>query len=122
MTLMPPEGTPPVEVRYTSEFKRNVRRLLKRYRQIRNDIQPVIDQLEQGETPGDQMTETGYAVFKARAKNTDARKGKSGGYRVIYYLRTAERVILVTVYSKLEQGDISSGAIRRIIAEYEQSK
>lgn len=32
------EGTPPVEVRYTSEFKRNIRRLLKRYRRIRGDI------------------------------------------------------------------------------------
>ncbi len=117
---MPREGTPRVEVRYTSEFKRNVRRLSKRYRHIRSDIQPVIELLEQGDTLGDQMTGTGFVVFKVRAKNSDARKGKSGGYRVIYYLKTAERIILITVYSKLEQGDISSGSVKEIIAEYEQ--
>ena len=44
---MPNESkTPPTrEVRFTPEFKRNLRQLAKKYRWIRSDIQPVIDAL-----------------------------------------------------------------------------
>ncbi|GAB5536329.1 MAG: hypothetical protein Rubg2KO_25780 [Rubricoccaceae bacterium] len=63
------------------------------------------------------MTQTGHVVYKVRLANSDARRGKSGGYRMIYYARTAERVVLVTIYSKSDQGDISAAAIRQIIKE-----
>ncbi len=38
---------------------------------IPEDIQPVIEQLEQGELPGDRITGVGYAVFKLRVRNND---------------------------------------------------
>ena len=41
---------------------------------------------------------------------------------MIYYLKTREYVVLITIYSKTEQGDVSSNTIRRIIAEYEKTK
>ncbi len=34
-----------MEIRYTSEFKRNIRQLAKKYRHIRSDIESVIEQL-----------------------------------------------------------------------------
>ena len=104
-----------VEVLFTSEFKRSLRRLAKRYRNIRRDLEPVVDQLALGETPGDRVKGTGYVVYKVRVPNSDARRGKSGGYRVLYYVETAERVILVTIYSKSDQGDISASVLRQII-------
>jgi mRNA-degrading endonuclease RelE of RelBE toxin-antitoxin system len=70
-------------------FSRNLRTLAKKYRHIRNDIQPIIEQLEQGEFPGDQIPEIGYVVFKLRVRNSDTQKGKSGGYRLIYYVKTS---------------------------------
>ncbi len=106
-------------VEYTPEFKRNLRLLARRYRHIRSDISPVIEALHRGETPGTQVPGTSYTVFKVRAKNTDARKGKSGGYRIIYFLPTPQEVILVTVYSKSDQSDISPERIRQIILESE---
>jgi hypothetical protein len=60
-----------------------------------------------------------YEVFKVRAKNSDARKGKSGGYRLIYYIKSGSEVVLVTVYSKTEQADIAPEDIRQIILELE---
>ena len=72
-------------VEYTPEFKRNLRLLARRYRHIRSDLSPIIEALRRGETPGTQVPGTTYTVFKVRAKNTDARKGKSGGYRIIYF-------------------------------------
>ena len=79
-----------------------------------------IERLEQGETPGDQVQGTRRLVYKARIRNTDRQRGKSGGYRVIYYLRTVDRVILLAIYSKTEQADISAAEIRRMIEDYEQ--
>ncbi len=113
---------PLIQVEASPTFNRNLRALAKKYRNIRNDIQPVIEQLEQGELPGDQISISGvgYAVFKLRVRNSDTQKGKSGGYRLIYYVKTAMGIILLTVYAKSEQVDIAADDIRSIIAEYEQ--
>ncbi|MCP2729403.1 hypothetical protein NJ959_13165 [Symplocastrum sp. BBK-W-15] len=53
-------------------------------------------------------------------RNSDTQKGKSGGYRLIYYVQTATGIILLTVYTKSEQVDIGAEDIRNIIIEYEQ--
>jgi mRNA-degrading endonuclease RelE of RelBE toxin-antitoxin system len=60
----------------------------------------------------------GYSVFKVRIKNSNNQKGKSGGYRFIYYLKTDTQIVLITVYSKSDQGDISVETIHRIIANF----
>lgn len=75
---------PAVQVQFSAEFKSQLRSLAKRYRQIRNDVQPLIEQLQRGEFPGDQISGTGFTVFKVRIKNSDIRKGKRAGYRVVY--------------------------------------
>jgi mRNA-degrading endonuclease RelE of RelBE toxin-antitoxin system len=109
----------PLQVTFTPEFKRNLRQLGKKYRHIKSDLQPVIDQLASGSKPGDQVTGVRYEVFEVRAKNSDASKGKSGGYRLIYYVKSETERVLVTVYSKTEQGDIAPGDIRQIIIDLE---
>ena len=42
-------------VSYSDAFKRQLKRLSRRYRHIRADVQPIIEQLEAGQTPGDQV-------------------------------------------------------------------
>lgn len=96
---MPSEPADQVYVEYTPEFKRNLRALAKKYRHIRSDVDPVIDQLRAGEVMGDQVARTRYTIFKMRVRNSDIRKGKRSGYRLIYHLKTAINVILVTIYS-----------------------
>lgn len=102
-------------------FNRNIRNLSKKYRSIRSDVQPIIEQLERGELLGDKISGTNYAVFKLRVRNSDIQKGKSGGYRLIYYVKTATGIILLTIYTKSEQADIAADEIINIIAEYELS-
>ncbi len=110
----------PVQVEFTPEFKRNLRALSKKYRHIRSDIQPVIGQLEAGEFMGDLVPRVQYTIFKVRVRNSDIRKGKRSGYRLIYHLKSPKNLILVTLYSKLDQSDISAMQIKRIIAEFER--
>lgn len=38
---------------------------------------------------------------------------------MIYYLKTPSNIILVTIYSKLEQTDIAAKQIRQILKEFE---
>jgi mRNA-degrading endonuclease RelE of RelBE toxin-antitoxin system len=66
---------PLIQVEVSPTFNRNLRVIAKKYRSIRNDIQPVIEQLEPGELPGDQIPDIGYAVFKLRVRNSDTQKG-----------------------------------------------
>ncbi len=107
----------PREVRFTPEFKRNLRQLAKKYRRIRADIQPILDVLVQGKLPGDQIQGVGFQVYKVRARNSDAQRGKSGGYRIIYYLPIDTAVVLITLYSKTEQQDIEAHEIQAILQE-----
>lgn len=115
------QNEPPIiRVEFTDKFKRNLRALAKKYRSIRKDIQPIILQLEAGELPGDRIAGIDYAILKVRVTNSDIQKGKSGGYRVIYYIKTTTNIILVTIYSKLEREDISTKEIKLILTEFEQ--
>ena len=107
----------PIQVGLAPTFQKDVKRLRKKYPHIREDLQPLIDQLLNGETPGDQIQATGYTVYKVRVPNRDAQRGKSGGYRVIYYIRTPVQVILLTIYSKSEQSDTDAENIQSIIAD-----
>ncbi len=112
--------TNPIQIEASPVFRKNIRTLVKKYRNIRQDLQPVINQLEQGELLGDQISGIGYPVFKLRVKNSDINKGKSGGYRLIYYLKTSTGIVLLTIYPKSEQLDIEADEIRDIITEYQQ--
>ena len=114
MALMTNE-TPQIELVFSDEFKTRLRTLLKRYRSIRTDIQPLLNELQSGNFIGDQIPGTGYTVFKVRLKNSDIQKGKSGGYRVIYQLRGDTYILLVVIYSKSDQDDIPANQICDII-------
>lgn len=103
-------------------FERRLAQLEKRYPHVADDLLPLADELEAGGTPGDQLPGVGYVVFKERLKNSDARKGKSGGYRVIYFLESADRIVLLTVYTKSDQENISAAQISAFIEAYIASK
>jgi mRNA-degrading endonuclease RelE of RelBE toxin-antitoxin system len=109
-----------IEIALTPRFQRDLRELAKRYRSIRTDIQPLIDQLQAGEIPGDRIAGIKYQVFKVRIKNSNIQKGKSGGDRVIYYLKNAQGIILTTIYSKSDLTDVSNEIIEQAIVQYEE--
>ena len=102
---------PSIQILVTPDFQGQLRKLAKRYRNIRSDLQPLFDDLESGNCPGDQISGTTYTVFKVRVKNSDIQKGKSSGYRVIYQLRDNICILLVTLYSKSD--DLQLNAIAR---------
>lgn len=65
--------------------------------------------------PGDTVAGVGYDVYKVRLRNRSASRGKSGGFRVIYFLRQPSAIVLLTIYSKTAKVDIHASDIRDII-------
>jgi mRNA-degrading endonuclease RelE of RelBE toxin-antitoxin system len=109
----------PIQLEFSALFKRRLKGLAKKYRQIATDIQPILDQLIVGNFVGNQIPGTQYTVYKVRAKNSDAQSGKSGGYRLIYRVESPTRVVLHLIYSKSEQASVSIDDIQTAIAEYQ---
>ena len=108
-----------VSIRYSDSFKRQIKRLSRKYRHIRSDVQPILNLIDAGDAPGDKIQGMGYTIYKVRAKNSDLQRGKSAGYRIIYYLKTENDVLLVAIYSKTEQSDIGPNELLQTIREEE---
>lgn len=104
---------PKLKIQFTDVFKRQVQDLAKRYRRIKLDIQPVLDKLQSDDLVGDQIQGTGYTVFKVRIKNSDIQKGKSGGYRLIYYTKTSKNILCVLIYSKSDEDNVMAVEIKK---------
>lgn len=107
---------------YSHEFKRNVRKLIKKYPRLPEDLDEFIQRLQTGNVEGDALQHVGCEVYKARIKNSDTKKGKSGGYRIIYYCKQYEQIFLVTIYVKSEQEDVSAQKIRSIIESLKEEQ
>lgn len=108
----------PREIRLTPEFQRRLKKLAKKYPQVRTDLELLLEQISSGETPGDQISGIGFPVFKVRIKNSDNQKGKSGGYRLIYWLQLKEIAVLLDIYSKSNRADTEVSDIRQIINRF----
>ncbi|MFN6539356.1 MAG: type II toxin-antitoxin system RelE/ParE family toxin [Nostoc sp. EkiNYC01] len=110
----------PVSIRFSDEFEEELYRLSKRFRNIRSDVQPIIEQLQQGNIVGDRIAGIGeeYIVYKVRVRNSNIQKGKSAGYRLIYQVESPTSILLLTIYSKSDREDINANEIRDILADF----
>lgn len=113
-------NTSDVQIEITPEFKKNLRELKKKYRKIQEDVQTVIEQLRMGRFPGTRISGLceDCVIFKERIRNSNLQKGKSGGYRIIYLLESSSSVLLLTIYSKLDQDDIRLDRIKEILDDF----
>ena len=111
-----------VNIFYSHEFKRNVRKLIKKYPHLPDDLDEFVHRLQSGNLDGNLLQHVGFEVYKARIKNSDNKKGKSSGYRIIYYFKQDEQIFLITIYVKSEQEDVSVQKIRTIIEKWKEEQ
>jgi mRNA-degrading endonuclease RelE of RelBE toxin-antitoxin system len=79
-----------IEVEATAKFQKKIKSLEKKYRNIKDDVHPIVESLFAGELPGDRITDLNLEIYKVGVKNSNNHKGKSGGYRLIYYVKTID--------------------------------
>jgi len=115
---MPNKAGKAIRIEFTPTFKRNLKALARKYRHIRSDVQPIIEQLQAGSILGDQVQGVGYTIFKVRIRNSDIQKGKSAGYRMIYYLKANDSIILSPSTQNLIKAISQPGAFARSSTKY----
>ena len=101
-----------------SSFKHSVKRLERRFQSVKEDVREAIQQLRQNPIQG-AVIPGGHGVRKLRVRNTDVRKGKSGGYRLLYYIegQPAPVIYLLVLYFKSDQSDVTRRELRQLLDE-----
>jgi mRNA-degrading endonuclease RelE of RelBE toxin-antitoxin system len=107
-----------VEVRSTRLFDKQLKRLVQKYPLLFEDSVSLTAQIKQGQLPGDRIPNLVHEVYKVRVPNRSAKKGKSGGFRVIYYVKTGDLIGMLSIYVKTEQTDIPLSQITTLIEEF----
>jgi hypothetical protein len=107
-------------ITFTPEFKREYKRLAKKYASLDEDMKELIEELQKNPMLGKSL---GNNAFKIRLAISSKNKGKSGGARIITYLVTEENeVFLLSIYDKSEQENISDNAIKALIKTISEDK
>ncbi len=97
----------------TEPFERKLKRLAKKYKSLAKDLASIIDELSENPTMG---TAIGKDCYKVRVAISSKGKGKSGGGRLITYVRIVnETVFLMDIYDKSEQANISAKELQMLI-------
>ena len=101
------------EVLATSDFKRDSKSLLKKYKSLKTELLELIASLEEDPTQG---TPLGKDCYKIRLTIKSKVRGKSGGARIITCVKIgAGFVYLLTIYSKSEKDNISDKELNELI-------
>lgn len=102
------------EVIATEPFARKLKKLAKKHKSLKSDLSLLIDSL--AENP-EQGTSLGNHCFKVRLSIASKGKGKSGGARIITYVRILKnRLYLLDIYDKSNQATITDKELKLLIA------
>jgi mRNA-degrading endonuclease RelE of RelBE toxin-antitoxin system len=101
----------------THLFDKELKRLAKKHRSIKNDLAQLGEQLQHNPIIGDKIIENCY---KIRIALSGSNKGKSSGARLITYIYIAKKtVFLLSIYIKNEQENISDSELKELVKNIE---
>jgi len=95
-------------------FKKSAKNLSKKYKKISEDLKSLEATLRDNPEAGINI---GKNCFKIRVANSSIPKGKSGGFRVIYYYRIDDVIYLMDIYSKSDLENISEERLTEILKD-----
>lgn len=111
-----------VEIIASCNFRKEAKRLLKKYPSLKGELQDLNALLAENPTSGIPL---GYDCYKIRLAIKSKGKGKSGGARVITHVvlsirsvaTQTQRVYLLSIYDKSEFASLSDNDLRKLIRE-----
>lgn len=97
----------------TDNFKKEAKRLIKKYASLKSELENLNDELEENPTLG---THLGNDIYKIRLAIASKGKGKSGGARVMSFVKVIDTTVyLFSIYNKGDKDSISVKEIQEIL-------
>ena len=97
----------------SADFKREFKRLGRKYPSLRDDLSELILHLEQAPHQGDAL---GQGCYKVRMAIRSKGQGKSGGARVITcVVAIREKVYLLSIYDKSEHSTLTKERLQHLL-------
>ena len=105
------------EIFRTEEFSRHFKQLAKKYPSIKTDFVSLLSSLESNPQQG---TPLGKECYKIRMRITSKKTGKSGGARVIMYVKVLKkRITLLDIYDKSEKDSLTEKELMALLKKAE---
>ncbi len=105
-------------IEFSDKFLSDLKKLIKKYRKIEDDINHFIKNIDNEISPQNSI---GNGLYKIRVANTSIPTGKSGGFRIIVFVKIKnEKIILLTIYSKNDIENISESEIVEILKQFQE--
>ena len=97
----------------TPNFKKEFKHLAKKYSSLKEELEELISELENNPKEGVSL---GNNCYKIRLRIASKGKGKSGGARVITFVKVIdESVFLVSIFDKSEKENITNVEITEML-------
>lgn len=105
------------EIVLTPSFKRCIRKLIRRFPSVKKDVKNAIEILTENPNLG-VLIPRSAGVRKLRVKNSDMQRGKSGGYRSLYFVEEeTNNIFMLLIYAKSDREDINLKEIQTFLEE-----
>ena len=102
------------KVHTTPNFEKEAKKLIKKYKSLKNELSILIDELEDNPTKG---THLGNDIYKIRLAIASKGKGKRSGARIITKVKISKEIVyLFSIYCKGDKNSISDKEIEDIIS------
>lgn len=101
------------EILRTEEFARHLKALAKKYPSLKKDYSLLLELLNKNPILGSPL---GKNCYKIRMRTSSKNSGKSGGARVITYVKiTLKKITLLDIYDKADKDSISEKELSALI-------
>jgi mRNA-degrading endonuclease RelE of RelBE toxin-antitoxin system len=94
-------------------FSIKLKKLAKKYKKIRSDLQTLQKELVSNPKSGIALQ---HNCYKIRVANSSTPTGKSGGFRVVYYfIDENDKIFLMSIYSKTQKENLSENEMLELL-------
>jgi mRNA-degrading endonuclease RelE of RelBE toxin-antitoxin system len=101
------------KIEVTADFEKDLKKIFKKHRSIKNDLAELIASLE---TKPQQGTPLGNNCYKIRLAIASKGKGKSGGARVITNIVVDDTTVyLLTIYDKTDKDTLTNKELEELL-------
>ena len=98
-------------------FDKKLKHYAKKNPFMKKDFSHLLNILENSPIPQEAIS-LKEDTFKIRVKNSSSNRGKSGGYRIYYFYKTAKNsIVLFYMHSKSDEANINEFKLNALIKE-----